>query len=122
MTVPVPSVENFKSEDRPKATKGLVTYANRPKDGEWFKYTIGTTENGRTFEGNLTYNEVEVDVNDVRAVDKEFKLEKEGFTLQKINVPEIDWKNKEEVRAQISIDKGSENSAGWQVHRYIMSL
>ena len=99
MTVAVPQPESSKQSLAPKSTQGLVNYALRHENGEvfWSATTINE-DNSRTRTSNVKREEVQVQVQDIRSAGKEFSLEKNGFVVRKISLPDgIDWQDEAKV-------------------------
>ena len=74
---------------------GEVKYCERPEDGEdvWVKIVPDQPR-----DTNIKSQEREIKVHNVRVLDKEPTLEKEGFVLRKLHAPPgIDWQNSEQV-------------------------
>ena len=87
--VPLPEISQ-----RRGSTIGKVNYVKKPVGGDKLYLNVYTQEEHPT---NLDLQETEVTVHDVHSAQQEFSLEKNGFVVRKITVPDLDWENKEEV-------------------------
>lgn len=89
-----------------QATTGTVDYTRKPAHGPLYRYvyegsvaaTAGTAAEQAQKSTNLDKATTQVRVEDVRPIADQFSLEKNGFILRRLAVPDtIDWENKAEV-------------------------
>ena len=93
-----PSQQQHPSQQQPRThTLGKVNYVDRPKTTDPLYLNVYSNEEHPS---NLSLTESDVTVHDVRPVQSELSLERNGFVLRKLEVPAINWDNKVEVRAQ----------------------
>ena len=76
-----------------------VRYTKQPPAGEGLNVYVYELPEGVDKASNLEYDVRDVTVTDLHSATESFSLERNGFVLEKLEVPkDIDWDNKEEVR------------------------
>ena len=91
----MPGVPN----EEPESVVAKIHYVKRPEGGEPLETFLYELPEGKTRPSNVDHEEFDTTITDLRTVSEDFTLQRNGFKLSQLIVPDdINWQDEAEAR------------------------